>query len=63
MCDIKSDCFIIERIVHNVVAFYQGAINYNEAFVMPLTQLYKAENHAARIAKESRKAARKKTHG
>lgn len=62
MCDVKSDLYIIEEVVYNVITFYQGALSLEYASSMPLPLLYKAEDHAARIAKETRKAARK-THG
>ena len=63
MCHLKSDNLIVERVLHNVVAFYQGGANSTEAYELPLTRLYRADNHAARIAKESRKAASKRAHG
>ena len=62
MCHVKSDLNIIEEVVYNVITFYQGALSLEYARSMPLPLLYKSENHAARIAKETRKAARK-THG
>lgn len=62
MCDVESDYDVIESVLYNVITFYQGALEFEHAHRMPLPQLYKAELHAARIAKESRKAARK-THG
>ncbi len=62
MCHVKSENLIVERVLQNLVGFYQGDVGYNEAYRLPLTHVYKAEDHAARIANESRKAARKKTH-
>lgn len=62
MCNVKTDKDIIEKVVYNVVTFYQGALPLDQAFRMPLPQLYRADEHAARIAKETRKAA-SKTHG
>lgn len=60
MCSVKADYEKVDRIMHNVIAFYQGGIPYGEAEKMPLPRLFKAEEHAARIADENRKAANKK---
>lgn len=46
----------LDKVIYNLLAFYQGGITHGEAEKMPLPRLFRADENAARIAEERRQA-------
>ena len=60
MCVVKTDSVSLEKVVYNLVSFFQGGVSRMELLTMPLPELFRIEKHAVRINDETKAAFKKK---